>query len=167
MDYFSNFIYLFILIQLLFIAVYDVKHRIISNQWSLLNIGLFIGFLFIAPEHYALNLKTFFYSFTFLGIGLVAFAMRIMGAGDSKYLFSLFLITPLVWHDQLFMVLLYSTMIIGGFSFITQVAGNFEKMVAYAKSGYAAGIRECLGKKFPYAPVILMSWLAMGQIFYL
>ncbi len=78
------FIYSFILVQIFVIAINDVKHRKISNQWSIMNITLFIIMLFIAPESYSLSMNTFFYSLTFLAIGLVGFLLRIMGAGDSK-----------------------------------------------------------------------------------
>ena len=164
MKNFETFIFLFIFIQLLFVAVYDVRHRKISNQWSLLNVGLFFGLLFIAPDMYALSLQTFMYSLIFLGLGLLTFALKIMGAGDSKYLFSLFLIAPAMWHEQMFSLLLISTYIIGGFSILTSVSQNFEKMLAYARSGYARGIKECLGNKFPYAPVIFMTWGWLGYV---
>ena len=153
-------------IQIFMVAINDVKHRKISNQWMILNIVFFIILLFIAPEHYQLSSETFFYSFTFLIVGFVGYFLRIMGPGDSKYLFSLFLVTPLLWHNSFFSVLLYSTCIIGGFSILTQIVQNHEKIVTYAKSGYAQGFRECLGAKFPYAPVILMAWVWMGQHLY-
>ncbi len=54
-------------------------------------------------------------------------------------------------------------MIIGGFSLLTQIVQNFEKFTAHASIGNAEGVRECLGAKFPYAPVILMSWAWMGH----
>ncbi len=156
-------VYAFLFVQIFAVTINDVKHRKISNQWLFLNLGLFVALLFIAPEHYQFTAKTFFYSLTFLFVGLVGFFLKIMGPGDSKYLFSLFLVTPLVWHDSLFMVLLYSTVIIGGFSILTQVIQNHEKIVAYAKVGQADGLKECLGTKFPYAPVIMMSWAWMGH----
>lgn len=162
MKNFDQFIYLFILVQTLFVAIHDVKYKKISNQWTILNCLLFTGFLLMFPDRYELSLNTFFYSFTFLFVGLIGFAMRIMGAGDSKYLFSLFLLTPALWHDQVFTLLLNSTMIIGGFSMLTSISQNHEKIVIYARSGYARGIKECLGNKFPYAPVIFMSWAWLG-----
>lgn len=166
MENYLALIYIFLAIQIFMIAVNDVKYRKISNQWPVMNIILFMILLIVAPEHYQITAKTFIYSFTFLAVGLVGFFLRIMGPGDSKYLFSLFLVTPLVWHDSLFSVLLYSTAIIGGFSLLTQIVQNFDKMVAFAKSGYVAGFKECLGSKFPYAPVILMSWAWMGHHLY-
>ncbi len=161
-----TFVYAFMFIQIFMVAINDVKYRKISNQWMILNMTLFVALLFIAPEHYQLTTETFFYSLTFLLVGFVGFFLKIMGPGDSKYLFSLFLVTPLVWHNSFFSVLLYSTCIIGGFSILTQLAQNYEKIADYAKVGYSKGIRECMGSKFPYAPVILMSWAWMGHHLY-
>lgn len=159
---FELFIYAFIFVQVLLVAIHDIKYKKISNQWAVINLILFGAFIFIFPDKYSFNLQTFFYSLVFFVVGFFGFMMRIIGAGDSKYLFSLFLLTPQVWHDQTFNLLLASTMVIGGFSLFTQFIQNYEKIVTYTKSGYIAGVRECLGNKFPYAPVILMSWIWLG-----
>ncbi len=156
------FIYSFICIQVVFVAIYDIKHKKISNQWSLLNLALFVSFLFIFPEMYQFKAETFLFSIVFIVVGFFGYLIRVVGAGDSKYLFSLFLLTPQIWHEKTFTLLFISTAIIGGFSIFTQVIQNYEKIVAYAKSGYMSGIRTCLGNKFPFAPVILMSWLWLG-----
>lgn len=161
------FVYGFLCLQIFLIALHDIKYKKISNQWSILNICLFVSFLFIFPESYQLSMDTVFYSLTFLGLGFIFYLFRLLGAGDSKYLFSLFLLTPYVWQDRLFYFLLISTMVIGGFSLLTSFVNNYEKIITYAKSGYAKGIGECLGDKFPYAPVILMAWLWLGvHVFY-
>lgn len=161
-------IYTFLCVQIFIVALYDIKYKKISNQWSILNISLFVAFLFLFPESYQLSMDTVFYSLTFLALGFVCYMLRLLGGGDSKYLFSLFLLTPYVWQDRLFYFLLISTMVIGGFSLLTSFVQNFEKIMVYAKSGYAKGIGECLGNKFPYAPVILMAWLWLGfHVFYL
>lgn len=156
------FIYSFLLVQILFVAIHDIKHRKISNQWAIMNLIIFAGLLFFYPESYKLSLQTFFYSIVFFVVGFLGFLLRVIGAGDSKYLFTLFLLTPMAWHDQSFELLLVSTFIIGGFSFLTQATQNYEKIIAYSRSGYFTGIKQCLGNKFPYAPVILMSWIWLG-----
>jgi prepilin peptidase CpaA len=155
-------IYIFLFCQIVLVAINDIKYRKISNQWFFLNVSLFIFGVVCLPGLYQFNSQTFLYSLVFLGVGLLGFALKIMGAGDSKYLFSLFLLTPQVWHDKSFNLLLISTMIIGGFSFITQFTQNYEKIISFSKSGYFLGVKECLGNKFPYAPVILMSWIWLG-----
>ncbi|MCB9092065.1 MAG: prepilin peptidase [Halobacteriovoraceae bacterium] len=166
MKSFEVFIYSFLLVQIGFVAIGDIKHRKISNQWLWLNLALYIAFLFLFKDYYQFTPSTIFYSLTFFVVGVFCFWLKIMGAGDSKYLVSLFLLTPSTWQDQSFSLLVISTMIIGGFSFLTSLIQNYEKIVAYAKSGYVQGVRQCLGNKFPYAPVIFMSWIWLGfQIF--
>jgi prepilin peptidase CpaA len=60
------------------------------------------------------------------------------------------------------MLLLVSTILIGGFLFLTNLGKNHEKIVAYLKSGYIKGIKECFGTKFSFAPVILLAWMWLG-----
>jgi prepilin peptidase CpaA len=105
---------------------------------------------------------------TFLAVGFVLYLLKVMGAGDSKYLFSFFLLIPPAWLDTAFFDLLVCTMVIGSFSLFTTIAQNFQRMSLYARTGYIRGFRECLGTKFPFAPVIFISWAWLGiKVFYL
>jgi len=162
-----SFLYCFILIQLFFVSLVDIRHRKISNQWIYLNIVLFLGFLFIFPQEYSLTTAKLLYSFAFIVVGFILFLMNLMGAGDSKYLFSIFLLIPPQWSDYVLYSLFLCTMTIGGFSLLITIVKNFEKLIIFARLGHRQGIRECLGSKFPFAPVILMSWLLFGAHLYL
>ena len=144
------------------VALVDVKTKKIANHWAILNICLYLLSLVIAAEVYTFSINHVLTAFAFMAVGFVLFMLNIMGAGDSKYLFSLFLLIPPVWVDQAFISLMICTMVIGGFSLFTSLVQNMEKIVVHARLGSAQGVRECLGGKFPFAPVIFFSWLVLG-----
>lgn len=155
-------IYLFIFIELVFVAWGDVKTNKIPNMWSLLNIITFATLLFISPELYQFQAETFVFSFAFLIIGFFLFLLKIMGGGDSKFLFTFFLLVPLSLHEMTFNYLLLSTLIIGSFVFLTNIAKNFDKIMRNLKIRNYQGVKSCFGTKFSYAPVILITWIWVG-----
>lgn len=167
MNWYLNFIYSFLLIQTLAVAIIDVKTRKISNQWLFINLGLFFISLWFAPEYYSLTFEHLLPAFAFFGVGFVLYLANVMGAGDSKYLFSLFLLIPGLWTYQAFTGLVICTFAIGLFSLFTSVVNNGEKILVYAKTGHIAGIKDCLGGKFPFAPVIFFSWVFLGFHLYI
>lgn len=155
-------VYWLLVLELACVAWGDVRTQKIPNWWSLLNIGWFAGFLFIWPETYPLAWTTFLYSTVFLVVGFVLFLLKIMGGGDSKFLFSFFLLVPVTLQWRALLLLLLSTILIGGFLLVTNLSKNHEKIVASIKTGYIKGIKECFGTKFSFAPVILLAWLWLG-----
>lgn len=155
-------VYLFILIELLFVSWGDIKTNKIPNMWSLLNIIAFAMLLFISPGLYVLKIETFIFSITFLIIGFFLFLLKIMGGGDSKFLFTFFLLVPLVHQELTFHYLLLSTLIIGSFVFLTNIARNFEKITVNLKNKNYQEVKSCFGTKFSYAPVILITWIWVG-----
>ncbi len=155
-------VYWFLALELAVVAWGDVRTQKIPNAWSLFNIGLFVACLFALPQYYPLQWGTFLYSVVFLVVGFVLFLLRIMGGGDSKFLFSFFLLVPGPLQPRALLLLLVSTILIGGFLFLTNLGKNHEKIVAYLKSGYIKGIKECFGTKFSFAPVILLAWMWLG-----
>lgn len=155
-------IYLFILIELLFVSWGDVKTDKIPNLWSIINILTFLIMFFVAPEFYQFSINVFILPLTFLVIGFFLFLLKIMGGGDSKFLSTLFLVVPYALHDQTFEYLLYSTILIGSFVFLTNLVKNFEKIILNLKIRNFVEVKSCFGSKFTYAPVILLSWLWLG-----
>lgn len=155
-------VYLYILITLLFVSYGDIKTQKIPNLWSILNIMVFPVLLFFFPDQYNLSFETFFFSIVFLIVGFVLFLLKIMGGGDSKFLFTLFLVVPLSAHFVTLYALIIATVMIGSFFFITNLVKNFDKIIEYAKEGNKRGIKECFGTKFSFAPVILISWIFVG-----
>jgi len=155
-------VYWFLVVELAAVSWGDIRTQKIPNFWSILNLACFVLFLVLWPQQYPLEWGTFLYSAVFLGVGFVLFLLRIMGGGDSKFLFSFFLLIPVMLQPRALILLLLSTILIGGFLLLTNFIRNHEKIVAYVKSGYIQGIKECFGTKFSFAPVILLAWIWLG-----
>jgi prepilin peptidase CpaA len=85
-----------------------------------------------------------------------------MGGGDTKYLFSLFLLIPISLQGKVFYFLLISTIIIGGFLLIQNTLKNFKPLWKAILDGNTQEVKSYFGTKFSYAPVILVTWLWVG-----
>lgn len=155
-------IYIAILLELLFVSWKDVKTKRISNLWAISNIIIFVVLTFVFPHLYIWAWQTFLYSAVFLIIGFILFLLNIMGAGDTKYLFSFFLLVPLGLQEQSFFFLLVSTVVTGVIFLFMNLVTNLKKIICYFKVGDFQGVKSCFGSKFAFAPVILLSWLCIG-----
>ena len=155
-------VYLFLLIELVAVSYVDVISKKIANVWSILNLTFFIIFLFLMPEIYQLRLATFFYSLSFIFVGFILYLLKIMGPGDSKFLFSFYLLVPVNIHEKVFLCLIYSTIVIGSFFFSRSIVRNLDKMKQALILKNVTLLRKAFGKKFAYAPVILVSWIWFG-----
>ena len=160
-------IYIFLLIELSFVAFLDLKYRKIKNVWSVLNIivaiALFAGF----PNNYPLNIEMFQFALVFIVVGFALFMFKIMGGGDSKFLATFFLLVPLNFQEQVFYYLLIITIIVGLLFFINNIIVNHEKIFENMKERNIYGIKSCFGSKFAYAPVILITWIWFGWKIYI
>lgn len=155
-------VYIGILLELIFVSWKDVKTKKISNWWAISNILIFVILTFVLPEYYIWAWQTFLYSAVFLVIGFILFLLNIMGAGDTKYLFSFFLLVPMGLQEQSFFFLLVSTVVTGLIFFFMNAITNFKKIIGYFKVGDFEGVKNCFGSKFAFAPVILLAWLCIG-----
>jgi prepilin peptidase CpaA len=155
-------LYLYIFIQLLIVSWGDLRDKKIFNFWTILNLITYIILLFLFPETYYFSWSTLIFSFSFLIVGFILFSFRVMGGGDSKYLFGFFFIVPPALEDQTFESILLSTILIGSFVLITNFAKNFDIIIKSLRIGDVKALRYCLGSKFSFAPVILLSWGFVG-----
>ena len=96
-------------------------------------------------------------------VGFFLFLAHIMGAGDSKYLASLFLLLPWALQLKFFENVLLSTILVGGILLVTKVIMSFNKLKGYALSLYFKGILQEIRSRFSYAPVLLLAWLLLGK----
>ncbi len=158
-------IYLFLLVELLFVGWIDYKTEKISNFWPIINIAFYSLFLLFIPQFYLFNLDTFLYPIVFLVVGFGLYAVRIVGAGDIKYLFSFFLLVPLKYQDTFFSFLLISTLAIGIFLFLYNTFRGFAKIKEALRFKNVAYIHKVYGKKFAYSPIIGFAWVWFGWSF--
>jgi prepilin peptidase CpaA len=155
-------IYIYVTIQLLIVAYYDVQTKKIINLWPLANIFLYIVLVFWYPEYYKFSIGTFAWPIGIFIAGFMLFVLKIMGGGDSKYLATFYLLIPENMHDEAFISLAVATALVGGSVFIKNIMQNLNKIVLAWKQKDLVMIKNIFGKKFAYAPVILISWMWFG-----
>ena len=150
---------IFLFIELLVVTYFDIKIRKIFNLWTLLNLLIYPLALYLFPDLYFFNWETFIIPLSWIGVGFILFKLRIMGAGDTKYLFGFFLLIPKVYQDEILLNLIYSTIVFGGSLFIYNLYNNIDAVVVGLKLKDFSVFRKYFGKKFAYAPVILISYI--------
>jgi len=155
-------VFIFISIQLLFVAYIDFKTTKISNLWVAINFIFFVVLTFVYPQIYVWKFSAFLFSLAFLFVGFVLFLMNIMGGGDSKYLASFYLLVPHPFQETVFLYLLYTTVIVGSSLLLFNAIKNFDNIVVLVRIGDIRGIKKIFGKKFTYAPVIFIAWMWFG-----
>jgi prepilin peptidase CpaA len=155
-------VFIFISVQLLFVAYIDFKTTKISNNWLLINFFFFCVLTFVYPLQYKWSFDVILFPGAFLVVGFVLFIMNIMGGGDSKYLSSLYLLVPVGFQDTVFLYLLYTTVIVGSSLLLFNALKNLDEIVLMMKVGDIIGIKKIFGKKFTYAPVIFIAWMWFG-----
>jgi prepilin peptidase CpaA len=122
-----------------------------------------LGLYVLASDLYQLSWNIFIFPLGFVLIGFILFLLNIMGAGDSKFLASLFLLTPSEYQFVLFEKIILSTITTGtilvGVSFFI----NRKVLVAFTVNHHWKGIRDIIKSKFSYAPVISVAWILLGK----
>jgi prepilin peptidase CpaA len=155
-------IFTLVLIQLLVVGWIDYKTQKISNYWILVNAAASVILHITVRTLYPLSWEVLLFPVGFIIIGFFLYLLHIMGAGDSKYLASLFLVVPLEFHLLFFSKLVLSTILVGAFLLAIRVIKNGAQLKAYFISHYWEGIRQLIKSRFSYAPVILLAWLIVG-----
>jgi len=152
-----------ILIELLIVSWVDFKTKKISNYWIMSNL-IFATLLFSLGSHlYQLSWNIFLFPLGFIGIGFILFLVNIMGAGDSKYLASLFVVTPFDYHFIFFEKIIISTIMVGTILLISKFFKHRREMVAFTFNRHWKGIQEIIRSRFSYAPVISVAWILLGM----
>lgn len=155
-------IFAFVTLNLAIVAFYDLKTRKIKNIWSVINLIFGITFLLIDKESYAFKLSHFVYPFAFLAITFLLFWMKIMGAGDSKYLTTFFFLIPTKMHEIFLHHLILVTAAIGLLFLVFNIIKRRHDVVNELFLGKIKSIYFKLGTKIPYAPVALAAWIWLG-----
>lgn len=149
-----------LLVELLIISYIDIRTKKISNLWMLLNIVVFIVLQAFSGEwppgaH-------FIFPAGMIIVGFVLFAFHIMGAGDSKYLASLFLLVPTPDHMLFMEKLLTVTIFVGTILLTMKFVKKAAKIRAYIMTFYLKALKDEISSRFSYAPVILVAWILFG-----
>jgi prepilin peptidase CpaA len=152
-----------LMIELLIVSWIDFRTKKISNYWILFN--LFLAFLlFLMGSHfYELNWSVFLFPLGFLGFGFILFLLNIMGAGDSKYLASLFFVTPFDYQFIFFEKIIISTLVIGTILLLMRFFRHRRELIAFSVNRHWKGIRDLIKSSFSYAPVISFAWILLGM----
>lgn len=155
-------VYSLILLQLLVVSWLDIKQAKIRNYWPLLNLVLTPVLYWLAPDMYLWSWNILVFPFLIMIAGFFLYVINVMGAGDSKYLASLLLITPINYHWQLMDKLILSTILVALVMIAVKLVRQFVEIRAYLVSGHWSGLFKIFRSRFSYAPVILLSWILLG-----
>jgi prepilin peptidase CpaA len=155
-------IFALILCELLIVAWIDYQTEKISNKWVVLNAVASVILHASIRNLYPLSWEVLLFPVGFIVIGFFLYLLNIMGAGDSKFLASLFLIVPLEFHLLFFSKLIISTIVVGSVLLIIRFVKHGPQLKAYFLSHYWQGIKTTLKSRFSYAPVIFLAWIILG-----
>jgi prepilin peptidase CpaA len=158
----NSWIFSIILFELIVVAWIDLKIKKISNSWIISNLLLSFCLRFLFSDFYFWSWESLVYPAGWLFIGFILFQLKIMGAGDSKYLASLYLLIPLDLHWPMLEKLLFSTMIVGASLILIKVIKDFVQVKAQLLTGHWKGLLITVKSNFSYAPVILVAWILLG-----
>ena len=157
-----GWVYILILIELVIVSWIDIRIKKISNLWFFINLGISLALYFLYPDYYYFTWTILIFPLGWILAGFVLFLLGIMGAGDSKFLASLFLLIPLEHQSLMFEKVLYSTLVVGFVMLTLKISKDFKNIKAYALSAYWQGFKESIRSNFSFAPVILLAWILLG-----
>lgn len=160
----NAWIYAALLIELLIVAAIDLRTAKISNRWALLNFGMTPLLFFLFPSTYQWDWSLLILPVGFIVGGFILFLMGIMGAGDSKFLASLFLLIPFGEQWPLAEMLLYSTVVVGALLLLRTLLTKRTEVRAYLLSQHWRGLLALIKSRFSYAPVILLAFILTGGL---
>jgi prepilin peptidase CpaA len=155
-------LYGLVLAELLYVAWVDLRTHQIPNAWALVHVGVAPVLYLSTGPFYPLSWEALIFPIGFIVFGFLLYLVNIMGAGDSKYLASLFLLVPPEYHLPLFEKLVVTTAITGALLLAYRSAANRRSLRAYVLAGHWAGVRQLLRSRFSYAPVITLAWIIWG-----
>jgi len=159
----NKYLFSILLIELLAVSVYDFYKKIIPNKVILINIVFFFIVFLIDPEKkYLFNYTLILFPVAFIAVGFLLFKLNIMGAGDSKLLASLFLFIPVNLQYTYLDYLMYTTVLVGSIFFFSNALANIKKILCAFKKRDKLLLKGIWGTKFPFAPVIIISWVWFG-----
>ena len=155
------YLYLIVVIELLVVSLIDLRTKKISNYWPLVNLMIALG-AYMGGVH-PFEWSIFLYPIGTILVGFALFLVNVMGAGDSKYLASLFVILPYQMHQSFLENVLLSTILVGAILLMSKLISRFTRIKGYALSFHIKGVLSEIRSHFSYAPVLLLAWLLLGE----
>lgn len=155
-------IFFLIFIQLVVVGWVDFKTQKISNNWFFVNIGASVLLHIFMQQYYPLTWEMLIFPVGIVVVGFFLYLAHVMGAGDSKYLASLFFVIPLELHLPFLEKIVVSTIFTGFSLLIFRFVKEGPKLKAYFMNSYWEGIKNTIKSRFSYAPVILVAWILLG-----
>jgi prepilin peptidase CpaA len=143
---------LFLILQLVIVSYYDFKTKKISNIWVILNLIVHVFQLLLVSDLYPLILSNYYLSLSVLLFCFILFLLKIMGAGDAKYIFSILVLIPRFNQELFLEILIYISLIIGLINL------TFNLYLKYKSKNLSNKSIPSI-KSIPYSPVILLSWI--------
>lgn len=156
----NSSLFAFLLAELLVVSYIDVRTKKISNLWSISHIVIFLGIMAYTQEYPSGS--HFIFPVGMIVAGFVLFVFHIMGAGDSKYIASIFLLTPTPLHMLFMEKLLTVTILVGTLLIMLKYFKNAAKIKAYLMTFYLKAVQSEIHSRISFAPVILVSWILFG-----
>ncbi len=156
-------LFYFLVIELIAVAILDFKYRKISNIWVVLNLFIFFILYFLFKGIFAFQVGQLYYPFIFFIVGFAFYTLKIMGGGDSKFLVSIYLLLPVAFHEDFLFSLLYVTTLVGSAQFLYNTFIGRRLIFEFFRHREVSYLKQCYGKKFPFAPIILLSWIIFGM----
>ncbi len=149
-----------LLFELFIVSYIDVRTKKISNLWVIAHVVGFLLLGLVSGEwptgyHYIFPAGT-------IVLGFALYVFQIMGAGDSKYLASLFLLIPTSLQMLFMEKLLTVTIFVGTILLTMKFVKSAAKIKAYIMTMYLKAVRAEIHSRFSYAPVILVAWILFG-----
>lgn len=155
-------VFLIGLIELVIVSVVDYKTQLISNRWPILNFVASVMLYIFAKSTFTLDGEVLIFPLGVVVVGFFLYLLNIMGAGDSKFLASLFLLLPLEFHLFFLTKVVLSTTVVGSTIIMIKIIRDRSKYKAFLLSQYWEGFLINLRSRFSYAPVILFAWILLG-----
>lgn len=155
-------LYGLLLVELLLVGWIDLKTKKISNLWALINVTLSVVIYVFLSGNYPFSFEIFLFPLGFIVIGFILYLMNIMGAGDSKFLATFFLLVPLELQMVFFEKLIISTLVTGVMFLIFRIVTQGRTLQAYFISRHWSGLKEVVRSRFSYAPVVGLAWILLG-----
>ncbi len=114
---------------------------------------------------YTWHWEQFFIPSIMLVSGFVLFLIGIMGGGDAKFLSTFYLLIPELQHQEFLFHLLTVTAVLALGFLIYNIIRNRQKFWLGILTKDGKLLSSCLGTKFPFAPVIAVSFMWWGWDF--